>query len=79
LLLGGQLDVEPQQQGLHTEAHLAHFIEKERASIRDLQLARLVTVGTGEAALDVAKELRLEERLGESRAIHGNESVRSPA
>ena len=56
----------PQQQGLHAQAHLADFVEKQRAAMRELELAALVAVGAGEAAFDVAEELRLEERFGDA-------------
>ena len=35
--------------------------------------ARLVAVGAGEAAADVAEELRLEQRLGDAAAVDGHE------
>ena len=64
---------ETQQQRLHPEAHLADFVEKQRAAVRELQLAALVTVGAGEASFDVSEELRLEQCLGEAGAIHRHE------
>ena len=63
----------PQQQRLHAQAHLADFVEKQRAAMRELELAALVAVGAGEAALDVAEELRLEERFGDAGAVHRDE------
>ena len=68
----------PQQQRLHAQAHLADFVEKQRAAMRELELAALVAVGAGEAALDVAEELRLEERFGDAGAVHRHER-RQPA
>ena len=41
--------------------------------MRELELAALVAVGAGEAALDVAEELRLEERFGDAGAVHRDE------
>ena len=63
----------PQQQRLHPQAHLADFVEKQRAAMRELELAALVAVGAGEAALDVPEELRLEQRLGDAGAVHRHE------
>ena len=63
----------PQQQRLHAQAHLADFVEEERAAVRELQLARLVAVRAGEAALHVAEQLRFEQRLGEAGAVHRDE------
>ncbi len=37
--------------------------------------ARLVTVGAGEAAADVAEELGLEQRLGDAAAVDGDEGA----
>jgi hypothetical protein len=63
------------QKRLHPEAHLAHFVEEERAAIRRLQLADLVAVRAGEAALDVSKELGLEERLRQTGAVDRDEGT----
>ena len=41
--------------------------------MRELQLAALVAIRAGEAALDVAEELRFEERFGEAGAVHRDE------
>ena len=68
----------PQQQRLHAQAHLADFVEKQRAAMRELELAALVAVGAGEAALDVAEELRLEQRFGDAGAVDRHER-RQPA
>ena len=64
---------EPQQQSLHPQRHLADFVEKDRAGVGDLELAGLVAIGAGEAALHVAEQLRFEERLREPGAVHGHE------
>ncbi len=68
----------PQQQRLHAQAHLADLVEKQRAAMRELELAALVAVGAGEAALDVSEELRLEERFGDAGEVHRHER-RQPA
>ena len=45
------------------------FVEKHRAAMRQLQLADLVAMRAGEAALDVTEQLRFEQRLRDARAI----------
>ena len=62
-----------EQQPLHPERHLANFIEKYRALVRDLELARLVAVRPREAAAHVPEQLRLEERLGQPGAVDRDE------
>ena len=64
---------EPQQQALHPQSHLADFIEEHRAHVRRLELAGLVAIGAGKAALHVAEQLRLEQRLGQAGAIDRRE------
>ena len=66
---------EAEEERLHAQAHLAHFVEKEGPAVRELQLARLVAIRPGEAAFDVAEELRLEERLGQSGTVHSDEGA----
>src|SRR3954451_3455956 len=46
-----------QQEGLHAEAHFTDFIEEQRATMCELELAALVAVGAGEASLDVPEQL----------------------
>src|SRR5262245_1745385 len=46
---------EPQQQRLHAQAHLADFVEEERAAMCELNLAALVPERASEAALHVAE------------------------
>ena len=59
--------------------HLADFVEKHRALVRELELARLVLDGAGEGAALEAEQLALEQRLGERRAVDGDErAVASP-
>ena len=70
---------EAQQQRLHAQAHLADFVEEQRAAVGQLQLAGLVAVGAGEAALDVAEQLRLEQRLGEAGAVDRDERAAARA
>ena len=42
----------------------------------DFELARLVAIGAGEAALDVAEQLRLEQRFRQAGAVDRRERVR---
>ncbi len=69
---------EAQQHALHPQRHLADFVEEHGALVRHLELAGLVAIRPGEAALDVAEELRLEQRLGQAGAVHGDEVVVLP-
>jgi hypothetical protein len=67
---------ESQHQRLHAQRHLADFVQEHGSRVGDFQLAGLVAIGAREAALDVAEELRLEKRLGQSRAVHDHEGSR---
>ena len=64
---------EAQQQALHAQGHLADFVEEHRAHVRRLELAGLVAIGAGEAALHVAEQLRLEQRFGQAGAVDRRE------
>ncbi len=64
---------EPQQRGLHPQAHLADFVHEDRAAVRRLEPAALVAMGVGEAALHVAEQLRFEQRIRNAGAIDGDE------
>ena len=63
----------PEQQALHAQGHLADFVEEHRAPVGELELAELVAVGAGEAALDVTEQLGLEQRFGQAGAVDGDE------
>ena len=67
---------EAQQQALHPKGHLANLIQEHRAHVGRFELAGLVTVGAGEAAPDVAEELRFEQRFWQAGAIDGREHHR---
>ena len=58
---------EPQQQALHAQRHLADFVEEHRAHVGRLELARLVAIGAGEAALHVTEQFRFEQRFRQTR------------
>ncbi len=63
---------EAQQERLHAQAHLADFVEEQRAPVRLLQLADLVAIRAGEAALHVTEQLRFEQGLGQAGAVDGD-------
>ena len=67
----------PQQQCLHAEAHLADFIEENRAAVRALQIAGFITVGVGEAALHVAEHLGLQQCVGNARTVDRHQWLRA--
>ena len=64
---------EPEQQPLHPQRHLADLVEEDRAVVGHLELAGLVAIGAGEAALHVAEQLGLEQRLGNAGAVDRHE------
>ena len=53
-----------QQQGLHPQAHLADFVEKQRAAVGQLQLAGTIAIGARETAARVPKS-------SDSRSVSG--------
>ena len=68
----------PQQCRLHPEAHFPDFVEEQRAAVRHLNPAETVPIGASEAAARMAEELRLEERLRKTRAVHGDVGPTAP-
>src|SRR5690606_33096886 len=54
---------------LQHDRELADLVEEQRAAVRLLELADLVKRGTGERALDMAEQDRLEQRLRNRRAV----------
>jgi hypothetical protein len=58
-----------QELGLRRQTHLADLVEKEHAARRELHLSRLCLMRAGERAALVAKQLRLEQLLGQRCAI----------
>src|SRR5690606_30290570 len=64
----------PQQFGLYLKRHVPDLVEKDRALVRQLELARAaLPVGSGKGAGIVAEEFALDQRLGQGRCVHGNE------
>ena len=66
----------PQQHRLHAQAHLADFVEEDRAAVRLLELPDFVAIGAGEAALHMTEELRFEQGLGDAGAVQRHEPLR---
>ena len=64
---------ESEQQPLHPWRHLADFVQENRSAVRLPQFTGFVAIRAGEAALHVAKELRLEQRIGNAGAVERNE------
>ena len=58
---------------LQRQRQLADLVEEQRAAVRELELARLARRRAGERALLVAEQLRLEQRLGNRRAVDRDE------
>ena len=56
-------------------AHVADFVEEDRAAVRLLELADLFLGRAGERALLVAEELRLDQLLGDGRAVDLHEAL----
>jgi hypothetical protein len=54
---------------LHREGYFADLVEKQRASIGELEAAGLVFECAGERALHVAEEFALEETFGHRAAV----------
>ena len=68
-----------QQLGLRDERQVADLVEEQRAVVGELEAARLAIVRAGERAFLVAEDLRLEQRVGERRAVDGLELVGAAA
>ena len=56
---------------------VADFVEEQRAVVRELEAAGLAIVRAGERALLVAEDFRLEQRVGQRRAVDRLELVRA--
>ena len=62
-----------QQLGLRHERQVADLVEEQRAVVGELHAPRLAIVRAGERALLVAEDFRLEQRVGQRRAVDGLE------
>src|SRR5262249_60352650 len=76
----GELTVlqDVQELGLERHRHLADLVEEDRAASRELEVAGLPPVGTGEGALLVAEELGLEELEGQRGDVDLHERALPP-
>ena len=61
--------------GLGPEAHVADFVEEERAAVGLLELADLALMGAGEAAFAVAEEFALDQVFGDGGAVDFDEGL----
>ena len=61
---------------LRVGAHVADFVEEQRAAVGLLEAADALLVGAGERALFVAEQLRFEQVLLQRRAVHLDEVAR---
>ena len=64
-----------QHLGLRLRAHVADFVEEDRAAVGLLELADLLLGRAGERALLVAEQLRLDQLLGNRGAVHLHEPL----
>ena len=64
-----------QHLGLRPQAHVADLVQEQRAAVGLLELADLVLVRAGEAALAVAEQLALDQLLGNGRAVDLDERL----
>ena len=65
-----------QDLGLRVRAHVADFVEEQRAAVGLLEAADALLVGAGERALFVAEQLRFEQVLLQRGAVHLDEVAR---
>ena len=64
-----------QHLGLRLRAHVADFVQEDRPAIGLLELADLLLGGAGERSLLVAEQLRLDQFLGDRRAVDLHEPL----
>src|SRR6266542_2535184 len=64
-----------QELHLDRRRHLPHLVEEQRAAMGAFEAALLAPGGAGERALLVPEELRLEDGLGDRRAVDGDERL----
>ena len=68
----------PKQRDLRGGAHLADFVQEDRAAGCHLEEARLGAIGAGEGSALVAEQLALQQALLERGAFHGDERAGPP-
>ena len=64
-----------EQLHLRTEVDVANLVEKDRPAFRQLEASLLARVRAGKRAFLVAKQLRLNQRIGQGRATHFHEGL----
>ena len=62
-----------QHLGLHGHRHLADLIQEQRAALGQFESTQLALVGAGKCPALVTKQLRLEQRIRNGRAVDGDE------
>src|SRR5262245_7607416 len=63
----------PQEPGLQIQRELADLVEKERASVGDLEFSGTARDRAREGAPDVSEQLRLDERRRQCRGIESDQ------
>ena len=64
---------EPQQHRLHSQTHLAEFVEEQSAAIRLTHEAHFVAIRAREAAASVSEQFRFQQGLGNAAAVDRDE------
>src|SRR5262245_49242856 len=64
---------DPEELGLGARVHLRDLVEEEGTALGELEAARPPLEGAREGPLLVAEDLALEQRLGDRRAVDGDE------
>jgi hypothetical protein len=62
-----------QEEGLHPQAHLTHFIHEDAAAMSSLEPPALVAVSVGEAAPEMTEELRFQKGVGKASTVDRDE------
>ena len=60
---------------MHLQADVAHFVQEQCAAIGKLEYADLVMIGACKRSFSMAEQLAFQQRVVESRAIHGNDGL----
>src|SRR5262249_41920415 len=66
-----------EQFSLHGGRHIANFIKKDRAAVRQLEAAATLADGAGERALFMPEQLAFQQSLGKSGAIDSDHRTRA--
>ena len=63
----------PQQLGLLRGREIGYFVEKQRATVGELEAPGAIGLGVGERPLHVAEQLTLEQSVGNPAHVHRDE------